>query len=207
MATLFDSVVTSGNIWRGAGRFLYADSGTSFPGELESVINPSTFVLGSGWNDFGGTTEAGITITRTFEGFEGVNVDQLTYRLFKGEPTDWEMSVAAEMLETDPDNLEIFFELPTSADHTGTSVSQKHTAFSAPTTLTERMVAVVQEHSENDNLRVFVFRQAKPTPESMEIMISKDEASAVPVEFELEADTDVADADGPFGMLYRETAS
>jgi len=112
-----------------------------------------------------------------------------------------------EMLETDPDNLEIFFELPTSADHTGTSVSQKHTAFSAPTTLTERMVAVVQEHSENDNLRVFVFRQAKPTPESMEIMISKDEASAVPVEFELEADTDVADADGPFGMLYRETAS
>lgn len=207
MATLFDSVVTEGNIWKGAARLLYADAGTSFPGELESVINPTTFALQSGWNDFGGTTQEGVTITREFEGSDGVEVDQLAYAIWDGEPDEWSMYLAASLLETDPDNLAIVFELPAATDHAGSSVSQKHVAFSAPTSLTTRMIAAVQQHSENENLRVFVFREAKPTPDSRDLLMAKTEGTAVPIQFELEADTAVADADGPFGMLYRETYS
>jgi len=207
MATPLDSVVSGARIWKGAAPLLYANAGTSFPGEIESVINPTTFALGSGWNDFGGTTQDGVTITREFEGSDGIEVDQLAYTIWDGEPDEWSMMLAASLLETDPDNLAIVFELPTAVDHSGTSVEQKHVAFSAPTSLTTRMIAAVQQHSENENLRVFVFRDAKPTPDSREMVLAKTEGTAAPVEFELEADTTVADADGPFGMLYRENAS
>lgn len=207
MATLFDSVVTEGNIWKGAARLLYADDATSFPGEMESVINPETYALGEGWNDFGGTTEDGVTITREFEGFDGIGVDQLGYPVFEGDPAEWSMALAASLLETDPDNLAIVFELPAATDVSGSSVEQKKLVFNAPTTLTERMVAAVQQHSENDNLRVFVFRKAQPTPESREMVLAKSEGTAVPITFDLQADTDVADADGPFGALYRENTA
>lgn len=207
MATLFDSVVTEGNIWKGATRLLYADDGTSFPGELESVIHPTTFVLSAGWNDFGGTTEDGVTITREFEGSDGVDVDQLNYPLFEGDPTRWLMSLSASLLETDPDNLAIVFELPAATDVSGSVVEQKKMVFNAPTSVTERVVAAVQQNPTNDNLRVFVFRQAQPTPESRELVLSKSEGSAVEITFSLEADSAIADADGPFGVLYRQNAS
>jgi len=207
MATLFDSVVTEGSIWKGAARLLYADDGTSFPGELESVINPSTYALADGWNDVGGTTEDGVTITREFEGSDGIAVDQLAYPVFEGDPTRWMMSLGSALLETDPDNLAIVFELPAATDVSGSSVEQKKLVFNAPTTLTERMIAAVQQHPENENLRVFVFRQASPTPEAREMVLSKSEGSAVPITFDCSADPAVADADGPFGALYRENAS
>jgi len=109
MATLFDSVVTQNNVWRGAGRVVYAASGTSFPGALDSIIQPATpadphgvaYTLGGDWNDLGGTTEDGVTVTREFEGQDGVPVDQLKYQLFEGDPDIWRMRVGMSLLETD----------------------------------------------------------------------------------------------------------
>jgi hypothetical protein len=207
MANLFDSVVTESNVWRGAARFLYADAGTSFPGELESVINPTTYALAAGWNDFGGTGDEGLTITREFEGMDGVPIDQRAYNLFEGDPTKWMMKVSAKLMETDLDNLRIAWETPAKQSITGSSVSQTKLLFNAPTTLVERMVAAIQQHSEQDNLRVFVFRTASLEPGARELLLKADSGTGVPLEMNLEPDPAVADADGPFGALYEETAS
>ena len=207
MATLFDGIVTEGNVWRGAARFLYADSGTSFPGEMESVIHPNTYVLANGWNDFGGTSEDGLTLTREFEGSDGVPIDQRAYNLFEGDPTRWMMKVAATLMETDPDNLSIAWELPTATDVTGSvATSQKKLVLDAPITLVKRMVAAVQEHPSGGNLRVVVFRIAALAPGAKEMIMTADTGSGVPIELNCKADPDVANDDGPFGVIFRETA-
>lgn len=110
MATLFDTVVDSDKVWRGAGRVLIAPSGTSFPGRLEEIIQPKTpqpnshasaYALGTGWVDIGGTNDDGVAVTRGFEGEEGVVVDQLKAPLFAGDPKTWSMQASMTMLHTD----------------------------------------------------------------------------------------------------------
>lgn len=221
MTTLFDNVVTSNDVWRGASRFLYAASGTSFPGKLESVIQPSSpndpdasaYALGSGWTDFGGTTKDGVTINREFEGADGVTVDQLKYQLFAGEPVSWKMMVSATLSQTSQTNLRIAWELPATrsiaADASGPDykVAQTYLKFSAPDSLTERLLAVVQQHSENSNLRVAAFRKAVLTPESREMIIQSSEASNIPIQFECKADSSVDNDEDPFGGEFVETYS
>jgi len=221
MSDLFDSVVNSDRVWRGASRFLYAASGTSFPGKLESVIQPSSpndpdataYALGTSWNDFGGTGTEGIEIVREFEGQAGIEVDQIPYDLFEGDPTKWSMRVSGTLKHTDPATLAIGWELPSTvsiaADDTGPDykVAQTKVKFSAPTSLTERLLAVVQEHPDNGNLRVFVFRKAKLTPAARALAISASDGSELPIEFDCKADTTIDSDEDPFGALYREDTS
>ncbi len=218
MGTLFDNVVDKSKVWRGAARLLYAPTGTSFPGCLESVIQPKTpadphavaYALTSPWVDFGGTTEDGITIAREFTGMDGVPVDQLMYNLFEGDPTNWTMRAGANLLHTDVATLAIAWELPATvaigAD-TGPDykVAQSKLLFSAPTELTDRLVAAVQQHPDEDNLRVFVFRSAKLSPAAREMVLRKTAGTSLPIEFELEPDTTVDADQDPFGALYEET--
>jgi len=219
MASLFDNVVDSAKVWRGAALVLWADETQSFPGKLESVIQPKTpndphatqYAIGSGWNVMGGTTTDGVTITREFEGQEGVEVDQLTTPLFQGDPTGWTMQVSFSLLHTDPSSLKIGWELPAietiAANTSGPDykVAQKKAKFSAPSLLTEYRLAVVQQHPSTEKLRCAVFRRARLLPEAKEMSMSKADASAMPMTFSCQPDTAVAQSADIFGALYEES--
>jgi hypothetical protein len=221
MASLFDNVVDRTKVWRGAARIVYAPSGTSFPGKLESVIQPAVpadpdataYALAAAWSDLGGTNKSGVTVTRSFEGKAGVEVDQLTYDLFEGDPEKWDMEVKTELVHTDTATLAVAWELPASAsigaDTTGPdySVAQVKQDLSAPTSLTERLLAVIQQHPTTNNLRVLVFRKAKIAPESMDTVISSGDGSTVPVTFNLDADTTIDSDEDPFGVVFEETTN
>lgn len=219
MGTLFDSVVTESKIWRGAARVLIAPSGTSFPGVLESVIQPKTpatgshavpYALGNAWTDIGGTSEDGVAITRGFEGEDGVAVDQLKAPLFEGDPRSWTMRVGLSMLETSYDKMAIAWELPTAsviAAGTGPdyNVAQHKALFSAPDTLTERLLAIVQQKPQSSGeLRAFVFRKAKLAPEDSELAVQSGEASGLPVTFNCHADTTIDNDADQFGVMFEE---
>lgn len=213
MADLFDSVVSKTKIWRGAGRIVYAASGTSFPGRIESIINPSTFALNASWSDIGGTSEDGVTVTREFEGRDGVMVDQLPYPLFAGDPHNWKMSCGFELLETDIAKLQIAWELPASVALTSGSgptdygIAQTKVGLSAPNSLTQRLLAVIQEQPEDADLRVIAFRKAQLTPEATELVMASSDPSGLAITFDCQADSDIDDDSDPFGAVFEETTS
>jgi len=219
-SSYLSSVVESDNVWKGPCRLLWAAAGTSFPGVLESVIQPKTvagghleaYAVSADWNDFGGTSEDGVTITREFEAEDGIPVDQLNYNLFEGDPTNWQMRMAATLLETDYQNLVMGWELPTArtlaVDASGPdyNVAQKRVDFSAPTKLTERLMAAVQQHPETDALRVFVFRKAVLGAEGMEMQLSGGTVTGLAQSWMCKADPDVDQLLGAFGKLFEEDA-
>ncbi len=219
MATLFDTVTDKTKVWRGASRVLIAATGTSFPGLLESVIQPKTpqpnshkvgYAVTSPWTDIGGTTEDGVTLSREFEAQDGVVVDQLKYALFEGDPKTWKMTAGFTMLHTDYPSLAIAWELPSAATIAANTagpdyaVAQHRAKFSAPDTLTDRLLAVVQQHPTSESLRVFVFRSAKLAGEASELAVKGSEASGLAVSLNLFADTTVDNDQDPFGEMFEE---
>ena len=216
MATekLIDNVtVTRNKIYKGAGRLVVSDPDvlTSFPGVLESVINPASpksgaaYALADGWTDLGPTTEDGITLQRTISASDGIALDQRKSNLDEGEPEDTTMSLETELLHTDLDTLKIVWQggnKRTIAD-AGTNVAQHSLDFDAPQTFTERMLAVIQEDPKSGKLRVFAFRKAIPDVDS-ELVIQSNEATGLPASFMLRTDTTVNEGSGQFGKVYEE---
>ena len=119
MAELLDGLVEESKIYKGAGRVVYAASGQTFPSAIDDVINDSTFVLASGWNDFGATTKDGITISRSFEKDEGVEVDQLAANVLLGGVVKWTGQVSMTLLHSSLEMMQIAMEAGTIATAAG----------------------------------------------------------------------------------------
>jgi len=194
-------------MYQGAGRIVVASSLTSFPGRLESVMHPTTYVLASGWFDLGPTDKDGFTLTREASLTDGIEVDQLRTKMNAGEPEDWEMAVECNLLHTTPANIGYVWETtaPITISSTGGVVAQKRLDFDAPASFTERRLAVIQEDPVTGGLRVFAFRKAKPQVEGGELKISSGEVTALPAKFKLSVDSDIDEGYGQFGRLYEET--
>ena len=92
MAThMIDSVtVTRESVFKGAGWLVVSDPDvlSSFPGRLESVMQPSVpadagetaYALETGWTSLGPTPEDGFTITREAEIGDGIPIDQRQHK-------------------------------------------------------------------------------------------------------------------------------
>lgn len=217
MAQMIDSIdVTRANIYKGAARLLIADPDvvTSFPGRLESVMNPrepigggTAYELVSGWSDLGPTTEDGLKVRREADSSEGIPLDQRTTNLDEGEPENWKMFAEAELLETTLVNINIAWEAGTLRSHIadGSHVAQDILDLDAPLTFTERMAAFVQEDPDTNGLRFFIFRKAIPQVDGSEMTLQSKEASGLPTKFLLKADETVSSGSGQFGRVYVET--
>jgi hypothetical protein len=209
--------VTRNEIWKGAARLLISDPTlvTSFPGALESVMNPGTpadggaaYALASGWNDLGPTTEDGITLKRSAETSDGIALDQRRYNLDEGEPEGWEMNAESELLHSSQQNFVYAWEAGgiRAIAGSGSNVAQHRLDFDAPSSFTERMFAAVQEDPKTERLRVFVFRKVVPEVDG-EVQLSSEEETALPVAFKLKADPSISEGQGQFGRMYQEDAS
>jgi hypothetical protein len=190
--------------YKGTAWVLYG-SLASFPGELESVINPTTYVKAAGLTELCPTTEDGVTVTRAAEVSDGIAIDQKATNLDEGEPTGWGMGAAFELLDTTLDALKIVWQTGDPVAITGSSVSQKRLSLGAPQSFTERELYIVQEDAKTKRMRVFAFRKAVPQVDS-ELNAQSEEASGTGVEFKIRADTTKAEHHGPFGFIFEEDA-
>jgi len=207
---LIDSVtITRTNIYKGAARVLVDDgTGTfaSFPGELETVINPTTYVAAGGLTDLGPTTEDGVMIRREAEIDEGIPVDQRATNLDEGEPESWAMEAETTLLHTDLDTINIAWQAGTKRNISGSVVEQSSLDLDAPTTFTERMAFIVQEDGQNGRMRVFAFRAAVPAVDGSEMNIQGNEATGLPLKLKLRADESIDAGSGQFGKIFEEDA-
>jgi len=212
---MIDNVtVTRDEIYKGAARLLVSDpdSLTSFPGRLESVMNPASpvtgtaYALASGWLDLGPTTEDGVTIRREAELSDGIPLDQRKTNLDEGEPENWTMEAEATLLHTSLLNLQKGWEGGTLRAFTadGSHVAQHALDLDAPSSFTERMAAFVQEDPKSGKFRSFVFRAAIPQVDGSELTLQSDEASGLPLKLKLKADTSISEGSGQFGKIYEE---
>lgn len=211
MANLMDGVVDDTKVYKGAGRALYAasvaDGGPAFPTKIEDVIEPTTFVLASGWHDFGATTKDGVSVTRTLELEDGVETDQLTTTILGGAPKTWKGQVKLTMLHTDLDSLVIGFESPAKeAVADGEAGAQYVLKVGTPTALTERQLAVVQRHSQVNKYRMLAVRRAMLAPVDLEIALKSSDAAQLALTFDMTADTNQDVDDNMFQIIEMSTA-
>jgi len=216
MAYMIDSItVTRARIYKGAARVVVSDPTimTSFPGLLESVMNPSTpadggtaYELATGWIDLGPTTEDGVTLRREAELSDGIALDQRNANLSEGEPESWSMQVDTEFMHTTLENLQKGWQGGDirSYDASGSNVAQRTLTMDAPGSFTERVLAIIQEDTETGSLRMFAFRKATPKVDGSELKSNKADASGLPVSFTLKIDTSIASGYGEFGIIYEE---
>lgn len=214
-AKMIDSItVDRDQIYKGAGRLVVSDPDTltSFPGRLESIMNPATpvsgtaYALASGWSDLGPTSEDGIVIRREAELSEGIAIDQRNTPLDEGEPDSWAMAMECTMMATSLANINKAWEAGMLRNHDAdsTHVAQSVLDLDAPASFTERMIAVIQEDTKSGKLRAFAFRKAVPAVDGSEMNIQSGEATGLPVTFTLKADEDISQGSGQFGRIYEE---
>ncbi len=201
-------------IYKGAARIVISNPTilTSFPGRMESVINPAVpisgtaYALASGWVDLGPTNTDGITVGRSADLSDGIEVDQRQANLDEGEPDGWEMSMEAVLLHTTLANFNYTWAAGTQRAHAvGDQVAQSSLTLDAPTSFTERMIAAIQQDAKRNQMRVIVFRKAVPQADS-EMVMTKTDPSELPATFTLRTDPSVDTGAGQFGIIYEEDA-
>lgn len=213
--TMLDGLTIDRNdIYKGAARVVVSDPEllTSFPGRLESIINPSVpasgvaYALATGWVDVGPTTEDGVTLTREAETSDGIVLSQRAAALDEGEPETWNMSAEMTLLETTLERINMAWAAGTLKTHAsdGTHVAQRSLTMDAPTTFTERMCAIIQEDEKTGTLRAFAFRKAIPNVDGNEMTFHGDDPTDLPFNLTLKADLDIGQGYGQFGVVFSE---
>jgi hypothetical protein len=214
-AKMIDSItVTRDSIYKGPGRLVASDPDTltSFPGALESIMNPASpvagtaYALATGWIDLGPTTEDGIILRREAELSEGIPLDQRRANLDEGEPENWLMELETTLLHTDLDNINKTWEAGTKRTiaASGSNVAQHSLDLDAPANFTERMAAVIQEDPKSGKLRAFAFRNAIPQVDGSEMNIQENEATGLPLKLKLRMDESISEGSGQFGKIFEE---
>ena len=196
-----DGIVEEDSIYKGAARLVYAAQGQSFPSSVDSIMSTFDYTLQEGWNDLGGTTPDGVRLVRGFDKDPGVEVDQIKSNIMKGRAGNWRGGMGTNLLETDVAKLKILWQGGTAR----TVGAEKLQDFGSPETLTEQLLAAVQKHSETGKFRAIVIRKATIAGEDMEIPIQSGDASAVPISWEMEADTSISLAeDNMFRVIEQQ---
>jgi len=202
---LIDSItVTRNKTFKGASYVAYGTL-ASFPGALESVINPTTYALVGGLTALCPTSEDGVALTRSADSQDGFAVDQKTTMVDEGEPENWAQEVSFTLLDSTVDVLAVVWEAGTPATIVGSAVTQKRLSLGSPASYTERQLYIIQEDPVTLRMRVFAFRKAVPQVDS-EMNIQRTDAAGVPVTFKCRADTTQAEHRGPFGYIFEEAA-
>lgn len=206
MANLVDTItVDRDHVFKGAAYLVYGNL-ASFPGELESVINPTSYALAAGLTALCPTNEDGVSLTRSSEVSDGIAIDQKNYNLDEGEPDSWTMEMACTLLNTTIDAIKIAWQTVEPDDVVGSLVTQKRLSLGAPATFTERQLYVIQEDAKTTRLRVFAFRKVVPQVDS-ELNIQSSDATGMPANWKIRPDSAIAEHHGPFGFIFEEAAS
>lgn len=191
---------------QGAGRILVAPGDTAWPDGFEDILlltaGATQYDAIDPWTDVG-YTKTGININRN-NAEEDFDVDQVRGSL-KKRPTNWEMSVGTQLAEGTLETFVQAWELPDPVLVTKTTpqLNERHVGLSAPTSLTERRVAVVFIFPDN-TLRAHVFRRGVRAPQESGFTYNKTgEQVSLPQRWNCLTDPG-APVDSQFGEIWEQ---
>ena len=189
------------NVIGGVGRVVYADSGEPYPTDLSDILNTSTGVLASGWNDFG-ATDGGFKIAVSYEKTEW-EVDQ------ENSPIDefltrWNYRLETTLVEVSLENLKVICEGTAITTDAGQTPDERTISFGSPGAVTERLMAYLHDKRPYaadgvGKIRAYVFRKARYGGNESSHEFIKGEKAKIPVTFTLFPDTTLADSSN---MMY-----
>lgn len=191
---------------QGAGRLLVAADTQADPEGFEDLLvltaGATQYDTVTGWAD-AGYTKTGININRN-NAEEDFDVDQVRGSL-RRRPTNWEMSVGTQLAEATLETYGIAWELPDPALVTKTTpqLNERHQGLSAPTSLTERKVAVVFLFPDNI-LRAWWFRRGVRAAQESGFTLNKTgEQVSLPMRWNCLTDS-VKPVSSQFGEIWEQ---
>lgn len=198
---------------QGAGRILIAPSTQADPDGIEDVLVLATGATQydpvMGWADVG-FTKTGINITRN-NAEEDFDVDQVRGSILR-RPSNWEMSVGTQLAEATLETFSLAWELPTNADGTpivaavtkvAPQLNESQVGLSAPTSYTERKVAVVFQFP-SGLIRMWYFRKCIHAAQESGFTLNKTgEQVSLPVRWNALPDPNQS-VDSQFGFIAEQ---
>jgi hypothetical protein len=196
---------------QGAGRILIAPHTQAYPDGIEDIIvlaaGATQYDAVTGWQDVG-FTRTGINVTRN-NAEEEFDVDQIRGSI-RRRPTNWEMSVGTQLAEATLETFALAWELPQSGAGSAAVVTkvepqldETHIGLSAPTTYTERRVAVLFQFPDGI-IRAWVFRRAFRAPQETGFTLNKTgEQVSLPIRWNCMADAD-SPIESQFGEIFEQ---
>jgi hypothetical protein len=202
---------------QGAGRILYAPSGSDWPTDISDIIDvdaaaPTAYDLISPWIEIG-FTKTGINITRN-NAEEDFDVDQVSGSI-RRRPTNWEMSVGTQLAEATLETFQLAWELGPISTVTaaGAGLDERHLGLGAPTSYTERLIAVLFQFPPEPSgaapataavIRAWVFRRCLRAAQESGMTLQKTgEQVSLPVRWNAQADSSVP-IDEQFGEIFEQ---
>lgn len=200
-------VVDETKMYRGENRVLLGTLGTTvFPDTIEDIISLTTFLPTTNWVDLGVTSTDGITIERSQDVDEGIEIDQRDYALRRGRLSNISYTITGSLMYTDNATLKKVWNSPlltTIAAVSGTNVAQTVIDLGSPPSLTRYPIAILQQDDKSGKIKAYVFRQAMFT-ETGGIAINRSDPSML--EITMEVDPDTSQTDGTdFGRVFETT--
>lgn len=198
MADFQRTYVNDDSFIRGAARLLWAGTTVAFPTKISDVINASTYDSVATWNELGATkTGIQITVNNTEETFD---IDQVLTDI-QSAPTNWEVSVSTQLAEMTLERLQVTWEGSAVTTDSGVTPNEKEIGFGAPTSYTERKLAVLFQRP-NGKIRGYFFRRAQRSPQESTVTHTKTgEQISVPVRFKCLADTSISNVAKQFFII------
>lgn len=194
---------------RGAARLLIAPVATARPTQISDVINltepvepattPALYDAQTDWTDLGATkTGIQITINNAEEAFD---VDQILGDI-ASQPTSWECSVGTQLAEFTPERMQIAWEgSAVTEDSTPTSGAEQEVGFGAPTSYSQRRLAVLFQRP-NGKIRAYLFHRVQRMPQESSITHAKTgEQVSIPVRFRVLQETEITDLNKRFFVI------
>lgn len=190
MSTSGKQVVDLNNIFGGGARLVYANDGLAKPTSLSDILNPTTGVLASGWNDMG-ATDGGLTLRRGAD-TEEWEVDQVLGAIDEFI-TAWNMTLETNLAEASLENFQIAWQAssPITTDATPTP-DERTIGIGDPETFTQRMIAFVVDKrkvSGTGYIRAYVFWIAQLDGADSDHSFVKGEKTLIPLSLKILADT------------------
>jgi hypothetical protein len=204
---------------QGAGRVIYAPSGSTFPDSINDMIEltagATQYDLVTPWIEIG-FTKTGINITRN-NAEEDFDVDQVSGSI-RRRPTNWEMSVGTQLAEATLETFQLAWELGPISTVVGTPpvLDERRLGLSAPTSYKERLVAVLFQFPPEKSggttaapgsaaiIRAWCFRRCYRAAQESGMTLQKTgEQVSLPVRWNAQADTTVS-IDEQFGVILEQ---
>lgn len=175
---------------RGAARLLVAPAAQTRPTKIGDVIvlasGATQYDAVSGWTDLGGTkTGVQISVNNSEETFD---IDQQLGDI-ASLPSAWDVSVGTALAEATPERLQLAWEgSAITTDTTPTTGSEEEIGFGAPTSYTQRRLAVLFQRP-NGKIRAYLFHKVQRLPQESSITHAKTgEQISIPIRFRVMPD-------------------
>ncbi len=201
-------VLNRDDIFGGAARLLYADTGTAKPTQLSDIMDLSTSVLETGWNEIG-ATDGGLTITRGYD-VEEREVDQVL-GVVDQLVTAWNVTAEFSIAEVSLENMQIAWNAGPITLNVGPAVDERTMGIGSPECISERMIAFIVDKRSDCGaagfIRAYVFRRAQRDGSDSAHSYNKGEKTLLPTTFKMLADDTESTNNTRFGIVIDQVTS